>query len=78
MSILGPAAARGAYPPAPAIFANLPRWSAYLHEKGITAATRQPVWLAILRDGLGHQPYCLEVVQALAFAASSPWLTFRA
>src|SRR4051812_50032974 len=45
------------------IAAHYPRWGDYLRARGVTAASRQPVWLGILQDGLGHVPYCLEVVQ---------------
>src|SRR5262245_37323724 len=39
------------------------RWVEYLCSRGLLAASRHPAWLNILRDGLGHEPYCLEVVQ---------------
>src|SRR5436190_21829013 len=39
------------------------RWDEYLCAKGIFAASRRSAWLAILRDGLGHVPYCLESVR---------------
>jgi FemAB-related protein (PEP-CTERM system-associated) len=47
----------------PDLSSHLRRWSDYLREKGVVAATRQPVWLSVLRDGLGHQTYALEIVQ---------------
>src|SRR5437867_3129313 len=59
------------------------RWTTYLHEHGAVALSRHPAWLSILRDGLGHTPYCLEAVEAertrgllpLAFVQS--WLFGR-
>jgi FemAB-related protein (PEP-CTERM system-associated) len=39
------------------------RWNEFLQRRGVVAAGRHPAWLAILRDGLGHEPYCLEIVQ---------------
>src|SRR5207237_3577095 len=46
----------------PELTSHFPRWSEYLRQRGATAPSRHPAWLAILRDGLGHTPYCLEVV----------------
>jgi FemAB-related protein (PEP-CTERM system-associated) len=45
----------------PVLDTRFPRWAEYLREKGAVAAGRHPAWLGILRDGLGHTPYCLEV-----------------
>jgi FemAB-related protein (PEP-CTERM system-associated) len=45
------------------ISSRLDSWGTYLREKGVAAASRQPVWLSILCDGLGHQTYGLEIVQ---------------
>src|SRR5262249_23676642 len=41
---------------------NYPRLSAYLRQRGAVALSRHPAWLTVLRDGLGHVPYCLEAV----------------
>ncbi len=43
--------------------ANLPRLSAYILGSGRTALSRDPAWLLVLADGLGHRPYCLEAVE---------------
>ncbi len=40
----------------------LPRLSAYIAGTGRTALSRDPSWLLVLAEGLGHEPYCLEAV----------------
>ncbi len=59
------------------------RLADYLRERGASALSRHPAWLSVLRDGLGHVPYCLEAVEGgrtcgvlpLAFVRS--WLFGR-
>lgn len=36
------------------------RWREYVATFGAAPLSRDPGWLAVLRDGLGHVPYCLE------------------
>src|SRR5262245_13407663 len=43
--------------------AHFPRWADYLCQNGTVAVSRHAAWLGILRDGLGHVPYCLEAVR---------------
>lgn len=47
----------------PHLSALFPRWTAFLHERGVVALSRHPAWLNILSDGLKHTPYCLEAVE---------------
>src|SRR5438105_11041217 len=67
----------------PALSSHYPRWTDYLREKGAVAASRHPGWLSILRDGLGHVPYCLEAVEGertrglLPLAFMHSWLFGR-
>jgi FemAB-related protein (PEP-CTERM system-associated) len=42
---------------------NCPRLASYLRQRGAVALSRHPAWLTVLRDSLGHVPYCLEAVQ---------------
>jgi serine/alanine adding enzyme len=43
---------------------NYPRLTAYLRQRGAVALSRHPAWLTVLREGLGHVPYCLEAVES--------------
>src|SRR5262245_34663302 len=45
------------------LVSNYPRLAAYLRQRGAVALSRHPAWLSVLRDGLGHVPYCLEAVE---------------
>jgi FemAB-related protein (PEP-CTERM system-associated) len=62
---------------------HYPRWEEYLKEKGAAAPCRQLAWLRILQEGLGHTPYCLEVLDGqhvrglLPLAYVSSWLFGR-
>lgn len=47
-----------------AIYRSLDRWAAMVAERGERPLTQHPAWLAILAEGLGHTPYCLEAVTA--------------
>ncbi len=38
------------------------RWAEYVSRTSFTPLSRHPAWLHVLRDGLGHTPYCLEAV----------------
>jgi FemAB-related protein (PEP-CTERM system-associated) len=38
----------------------LPRLESYFLAKGDAPLSKHPAWLLVLRDGLGHAPYCLE------------------
>ncbi|MBI1916444.1 MAG: FemAB family PEP-CTERM system-associated protein [Planctomycetes bacterium] len=42
---------------------NYARLAVYLRQRGAVALSRHPAWLTVLRDGLGHIPYCLEAVE---------------
>jgi len=42
--------------------ARLPRWATYVERKAATSLSRHPGWLAVLRRGLKHEPYCVEAV----------------
>jgi FemAB-related protein (PEP-CTERM system-associated) len=42
---------------------HLPRWEAYLTRAGMLALSRHPAWLLVLRNGLGHEPFCLEAME---------------
>ena len=44
--------------------ACLPRLSEYVISTGRTALSRDPAWLLVLAEGLGHEPSCLEAVEA--------------
>jgi FemAB-related protein (PEP-CTERM system-associated) len=48
----------------PGLPAEYPRLADYVRSRGAVALSRHPGWLTVLRDGLGHVPYCLEAVQA--------------
>jgi FemAB-related protein (PEP-CTERM system-associated) len=43
-----------------ALDGHFPWLAEYLAKRGAGALGRHPGWLAVLRDGLGHVPYCLE------------------
>ena len=47
----------------PGLPAEYPRLAEYLLARGAGALSRHPGWLTVLRDGLGHVPYCLEAVE---------------
>jgi FemAB-related protein (PEP-CTERM system-associated) len=67
----------------PDLLAEYDRLTRYLHDRGMTALSRHLGWLSVLREGLGHTPYCLEAVEGgqtrgvlpLAFVKS--WLFGR-
>ena len=42
---------------------NYARLAVYLRQRGAVALSRHPGWLTVLRDGLGHTPYCLEAIE---------------
>src|SRR5207253_6001552 len=42
---------------------RLPWLEAYVAREGRVPLSRHPSWLTVLERGLGHTPYCLEVVQ---------------
>jgi FemAB-related protein (PEP-CTERM system-associated) len=41
----------------------LPRLTAYVSSRKLVPLSRHPAWLAVLADGLGHTPYCLEAFE---------------
>ena len=43
--------------------ANRDRWEAFVARNGRMPLSLHPGWLAVLEQGLGHVPYCLETVQ---------------
>ncbi len=43
--------------------AHLPRFEAFVAEGGQVPLSRHPAWLTVLRQGLGHTPYCLEAAE---------------
>jgi len=43
--------------------ASLPRLATYMLASGNRALSRDPSWLLVLAEGLGHTPYCLEAVE---------------
>lgn len=46
----------------PEIGPLLPFWEEYMARSGTAALSRHPGWLAVLRRGLKHEPYCVEAV----------------
>ena len=44
------------------LLSQLPRLAAYVAKAGQMPLSRHPGWLIVLKDGLQHVPYCLEVV----------------
>lgn len=59
------------------------RWALYLRSQGIHALSRHPGWLTILKNSMGHEPYCLEAVGShgicglLPLASVQSWLFGR-
>jgi FemAB-related protein (PEP-CTERM system-associated) len=47
----------------PGLPAEYPRLADYVRSRGAVALSRHPGWLTVLREGLGHVPYCLEAVE---------------
>jgi len=43
--------------------ARLPRLAAYVAQRGLASPSCHPGWLGVLRQGLGHEPYCLEAAR---------------
>ncbi len=43
--------------------AQLPRLQAYARRGAVVPLSRDPAWLNVLRDGLDHDPFCLEAVE---------------
>ena len=66
-----------------ALESEVARLAGYVRDAGAVALSRDPAWLLVLRDGLGHVPYCLEAVEGgrtrgvLALAFVHSWLFGR-
>jgi FemAB-related protein (PEP-CTERM system-associated) len=44
--------------------ANLTRWETFVVRQGATTPSYHPAWPAVLYEGLGHEPYWIEMVEA--------------
>lgn len=53
------------------------RWNDYLKQQGVYALSRHPAWLSILQKSLGHEPYCLEIVEDETTIGWLPLLSVR-
>ncbi len=41
---------------------SMPRWTAYVERRAPASLSHHPGWLAVLRRGLKHEPYCVEAL----------------
>lgn len=39
---------------------RISRWADYVADRGQMSLSRHPAWLLVLRQGLAHEPYCIE------------------